>query len=190
MKKITFLATFLIALPLCADLRQQIESKTGWVGYSVPIAGKHTICSWHDWSQSISDGPYLQSSSALYVLYEVSGGHIESIRLSSPECGPMNKSMQWLEGVDPRESARFLRALIEGGNRSLAKKAVNALALHQGTADDLIDIARHNSSSKIRSMALFWVSRAAGDRAASVLKDAIDNDPEEDVKTKAVFGIA
>jgi len=190
MKKITFLATFLVALPLFADLRQQIESKTGWVGYSVPIAGTHTICSWDDWSQTISSGPCLRPSSALYVLYEVRTGHIESLRLSSPECAPINKSIQWLEGVNPRESARFLRAFIDGDDRSLAKKAVNALALHQGTADDLIDIARHNSSPKIRSMALFWVSKAAGDRAASVLKDAIDNDPEEDVKTKAVFGIS
>jgi HEAT repeat protein len=190
MKNITFLATLFLALPLHADLRQQIESKMGWVGYSVPISGRHTVCSWDDWSQNISDGPHLQPSSALYVLYEVRGGRIETMRLSSPECGPISRSIQWLEGVDPRESARLLRTLIENGDRSLAKKAVNALALHQGTVDDLIDIARHNSSPKVRSSALFWVSQAAGDRAAAVLKDAIDNDPEEDVKAKAVFGIA
>jgi HEAT repeat protein len=190
MKKITFLATLLLALPLHADLRQQIESKSGWVGYAVPISGQHTVCSWDDWSESISDGPHLQPSTALYVLYHVESGHIDGIRLSSPECGPLNRTVQWLDGVGVRDSASLLRRLIDADDRAVAKKAVNALALHQGTTDDLIDIARHNSSSKVRGMALFWISQAAGARAASVLKDAIDNDPEEDVKTKAVFGIS
>jgi HEAT repeat protein len=190
MKKIAFLAALLLAVPLYADLRQQIESAPGWAGYSVPISGRHTVCSWDNWSDSISDGPHLQASSALFVLYEVDGGRIQAIRLSSPECGPLSKSVRWLERVDPRESARLLRKLIDGADRSVAKKAVSALALHQGVADELIDVARHNPSAKIRSQALFWVSQAAGDRAASVLKDAVENDPEEDVKAKAVFGIS
>lgn len=190
MKKIAFLATLLLALPVHADLRQQIESKSGWVGYSVPIAGEHTICSWGGWSDSMSDGPHLAPSSALYVLYHVDGNHIDGIRLSSPQCGAVNRSVQWLDPVDPRESAKLLRKLIDAGDQAVATKAVNAFALHQGTMDELIDIARHNRSSKVRSSALFWVSQAAGERAASVLKDAIENDPEEDVKTKAVFGIS
>jgi hypothetical protein len=190
MKKITFLAALLLAAPVYADLRQQIESTTGWVGYSVPISGKHTVCSWDEWSDSSREARYLDSSSALFVLYEVSGGQIRTMRLSSPECGPTGKTVQWLQNVDPRESVRLLRKLIDGEDRSLAKKAVNALALHQGVADDLIEIARHNPTSKIRSVALFWVSQAAGDRAASVLKEAIENDPEEEVKAKAVFGIS
>src|SRR5713101_7545551 len=112
MKKITFLAALLLALPVHADLRQQIESKTGWVGYAVPISGEHTVCSWDGWSDSISNSSHLLPSSALYVLYQVSGGHIETIRLSSPECGPLNRSVEWLQNVDPRESARLLKALI------------------------------------------------------------------------------
>ena len=190
MKKITFLASLLVALPVFADLRQQVESAPGWAGYSVPITGHHTVCSWDNYSTSINDADELGPSTALYVLYEVEGNHIESIRLSSPECGPVRKSVRWIPNVDPRESARLLRSLIDGPDRDVAKKAITAFALHQGTTDDLIDIARHNGSSKVRSQALFWVSQAAGDRAASVLKDAIENDPEEDVKTKAVFGIS
>ena len=190
MKKIAFLAMLLLALPLHADLRQQIESKSGWVGYSVPIVGEHTVCSWDEWSESISDGPHLEPSTALYVLYHVERSHIDGIRLSSPQCGALNKSVQWIDAVDPRESAKLLRTLIDADDRPVAKKALTAFALHQGPTDDLIDIARHNGSSKVRSMALFWVSQAAGTRAASVLKDAINNDPEEEVKAKAVFGIS
>ena len=192
MKKITFLATLLIALPVLGDLRHDIESKSGWVAYSVPISGHHLVCSYDDYSESttFSGGFHRDESSALHVLYEVSGGRIESIRLSSPECPPWNKSVQWIQNVDPRESARLLKTLIESGDQRIAKKAVNALALHPGTVDDLIDIAHRHSSSKVRSMALFWISQEAGARAASVLKDAIENDPEDEVKAKAVFGIS
>jgi HEAT repeats len=190
MKTITFLATLLLALPLSADLRQQIESKSGWVGYSVPVTGHHLICSFDDGNSTISESPYMRESTALYVLYQVEGGHIDSLRMSSPECGALSPSVTWLSNVDPRESVRLLRALIDGDDRGVAKKAVTALALHVGTADDLIDIAKHHPTSKIRSQALFWVSLAAGARAASVLKDAIEHDPEDEVKTKAVFGIS
>ena len=190
MKKITFLATLLVAMPVWADLRQQIVSKSGWVGYAVPISGHHLVCSYDNYSETISSGDYRPESSMLWVLYNVSDGRIDTVRLSSPECGPLAKSVQWLEGVNPAESARLLKSLIDSDNRGVAKKAISALALHTGTVDDLIDIAKHNSSSKIRGQALFWVSQAAGIRAASVLKDAIESDPEEDVKTKAVFGIS
>lgn len=190
MKKISFLAALLITLPLFADLRQQIESKSGWVGYSVPVTGNHTICSWDDGNSTISDGPYLRASTALYVLFHVDGGRIDTLRMSSPECGAFSQSVTWVSNVDPRESVRFLRTLVDGDDHSIAKKAVTAIALQPGTVDDLIDIAKHNPAPKIRSQALFWISQAAGARAASVLKDAIDNDPEESVKTKAVFGIS
>jgi hypothetical protein len=66
-----------------------------------------------------------------------------SLRLSSPECGRASQSVRWLQNVDPRESAHLLRKVVEGEDRSVVKKAINALALHQGTADDLIEIARH-----------------------------------------------
>lgn len=191
MKKITFLATLLIAVPVLGDLRHEIESKSGWVGYTVPITGHHLVCSYDDWSDSISNGgTYHPESSALQVLYEVSGGRIESVRLTSPECPPSHRAVQWIANVDPRESARLLRSLVDSGDQRVAKKAIGALALHQGTVDDLIEIAHRNPSSKIRGQALFWISQAAGARAAAALKDAVENDPEDDVKAKAVFGIS
>ncbi|HSP15024.1 MAG TPA: HEAT repeat domain-containing protein [Thermoanaerobaculia bacterium] len=182
MKRI-LIAVFLVvlALPLHADLRQQIESRSGWVGYSVPISGNRSICS-HD------DGFVVERASSMYVLYHVSNGAIDSIRVSSPQCRS-DAPDQWLQNVDPRDSARLLRRLVDE-NGAVSRKAVTPLALQDGTVDDLIDIARHHSSARIRGTALFWVSQAAGDRAASVLKDAVENDPEEDVKARAVFGIS
>ena len=179
MKKIALLA-LLFALPLSADLRRDIESRSGWVGYSVAVPGDHWFCSW--------DGESHAGSSTMLVLYRVSGGAIQTISLSSPECD-RHEDAQWLQNVDPRESARLLRSLVDEKGAA-AKKAVTALALHEGTAGDLIDIARHHESASIRKSALFWVAQKAGQRAASVLKDAVDHDPEEKVKSAAVFGIS
>ncbi len=189
MKKVAFLLV-LSAIPLRADLVRQIESAAGWVGYAVPILdGRHFVCSW-DEGINIYDDDYRRRSSALHVFYQVEKGKVVSIRLSSPEC-TTSRPVQWLTGVDPKESVRYLLALVNRDDLSVAKKVVGALALHRDTPDDeLIVLAKRHPSAKIRSMALFWVSQRAGDKAAGVLRDAIDNDPEEDVRTKAVFGIS
>ena len=186
MKKIAFLLA-LFAFPLQADLRSQITAQNGWVAYAVPIAGNHRmVCSWGD-SWSINDGGSL-ASSELHVQYEVTERRITSVRLSSPEC-PERKAAVFLGRVDPRESVRLLVDLVET-NTEVGKKAVTALALHQGTEDELIRIAKNHRTSKMRSSALFWIGQAAGVKAASVLRDAVDNDPDAEVKTKAVFAIS
>ena len=190
MKKMAFLLV-LFVVPLRADLAGQIRAANGWVGYSVPIVdGRHLVCSWDEGINIHDDDDFRSRSSALYVLYEVDHGKVVSVRLSSPECRS-TRSNHWLVNIDPRESVRFLRSLIDDANdRGVAKKAVSALALHRDTVDQLIEIAKRHPVGKIRSSALFWVSQRAGERAAGVLRDAIDNDPEESVRTKAVFGIS
>jgi HEAT repeat protein len=187
MKKIAFLLA-LFALPLHADLRSQITAQNGWVAYAVPIAGDHRlVCSWGD-SWSINDGHGSLASSELHVQYEVTERRITSVRLSSPEC-PERKAAVFLGRVDPRESVRLLVDLVET-NTDVGKKAVTAIALHEGTEEDLIRIAKNHRTSKMRSSALFWIGQAAGKKAASVLRDAVDNDPDAEVKTKAVFAIS
>ena len=189
MRKIAFLLV-LFAVPLQADLASQVRAANGWVGYSVPIIdGRHYVCSW-DESINIVSGvdDYQPRSSALHVLYQVERGKVLSVRLSSPECRS-TRQVQWIPGVDPRESVRFLLSLVNA--EESGKKAIGALALHRDTPDeDLIALARRHRDSKIRSNALFWISQRAGDKAAGVLRDAIDNDPDADVQTKAVFGIS
>jgi HEAT repeat protein len=186
MKKLALLLP-LLALPLHADLASDIRSSSGWVGYSVPIEGRHTICSsthtvvnrYDDW-----DTP----ASALLVMYRVEGGVMEAMRLASPECRDI-PPVRWLPNVDPRESIRLLEALIDT-DTSVGKKAVTALALHRDAQENLLRLARRHPSSKVRGQALFWVGQRAGTRAAETLSDAVDNDPDEDVKAKAVFGIS
>jgi HEAT repeat protein len=187
MNKLAFLA-LVIALPLRADLGSEVRSAPGWVGYTVPIIeGRHVVCSWDD-SMSINHD-YNRPASALVILFEVADGDVQNVRLASPEC-PSTKSVRWIPSVDPKESVRFVNSLIERDRLSVGKKALTALALQRGTADDLIRFARDHRSAKVRGHALFWVSQQAGERAASVLRRAVDDDPETDVKEKAVFGIS
>lgn len=56
--------------------------------------------------------------------------------------------------------------------------------------DDVIAIAKHDAEPHVRAQALFWLSQAAGRKAAGALRDAIENDPDNDVKQKAVFGVS
>lgn len=176
MRKTAFLFAFLAAAPLLADLRSDVLASSGWVGWSVPVAeGRHTLCSW--------DMP----ASALIVLLRVEAGSVVNVRLSSPECrGP--EDVRWIRSVEPRESRRFLRQLADGG--PVGKKAVTALALHEESEQELIELARRHHSRDIRGAALFWVGQRAGSRAVETLRDAVDNDPDAAVKAKAVFGIA
>jgi HEAT repeat protein len=187
MNKLAFLF-LLAALPLRADLSSEVRSAPGWVGYAVPITdGKHFFCSWDD-VQSINYDEH-RVSSALFILYEVIDGEISSVRLGSPEC-PSNRQVRWIRNVDPAESVRFVTSLIQNGDSSVAKKALVALAMHRGTTDQLIRFARDHKIAKVRGQALFWVSQKAGERAASVLRNAVDSDPDTKVKEQAVFGIS
>ena len=186
MRTLAFL-TLLLALPLQADLASQVRSTDGWAAYSVPIAdGRHVLCSWD--SVTITGPDWDTPASALLVMFRVANGEVETVRLSSPECRATHE-VRWIANVDPKESVRVLRMLVDG-NSSVAKKAVTALALHADAEEEMLWLARRHPSSKIRSSALFWVGQRAGRRAAETLRDAVDHDPEADVKAKAVFGIA
>jgi hypothetical protein len=180
MNRIAFLIA-LVALPLHADLASDIRAADGWVGYSVPLSeGQHNFCSW--------DAGDFTPASALTILYRIEKREIVSMKLSSPEC-PATHEVRWLPSVDPAESLRLLRVLVDS-DRSIGKKAVTALALHEGSEEELLWLARRHPSAAIRSSSLFWVGQVAGRRAAATLRDAVDHDPDEDVKEKAVFGIS
>jgi hypothetical protein len=51
-------------------------------------------------------------------------------------------------------------------------------------------VAHNDSSPRVRGQALFWLAQKAGQKmAASAISDAIANDPETEVKKKAVFAL-
>ena len=56
--------------------------------------------------------------------------------------------------------------------------------------DTLIDLARNDPASNVRGQALFWLGQKAGARAVGALGHAVDDDPDHDVRIKAVFAIS
>ena len=42
----------------------------------------------------------------------------------------------------------------------------------------------------MRSQALFWLAQKAGNKAMATIADAIDHDPDTEVKKKAVFALS
>ena len=56
--------------------------------------------------------------------------------------------------------------------------------------DELIHVAKGDSSSRVRGQALFWLAQKAGRKVAGAISDAIENDPDTEVKKKAVFALS
>jgi hypothetical protein len=179
------------------DLKRQIESsgastERAWVGYTIPLARGRRVevcCSLDDDNINIRTSEDALSDDAA-ILYRVADGRILSIRVfSSCAISAHGASITWIEGVDSRASVEMLFAMAKS-NGPLSHKAVFALGLHEGGTDDLIDLARHSETSKLRSDALFWLAQSAGEKAAATLREAVDNDPDDEVRAKAVFGIS
>jgi hypothetical protein len=54
----------------------------------------------------------------------------------------------------------------------------------------VVAVAHNDSSARVRGQALFWLAQKAGQKMAeSSIRDAIANDPETDVKKRAVFAL-
>ena len=65
------------------------------------------------------------------------------------------------------------------------------MALHRDTAAAaaILDLAK-NGTPRLRQRALFWIARRAESQAAGIITQAIDNDPDVEVKKQAVFALS
>ena len=168
--------TVLAMLLLLADLRTDIQAKSGFVAFRIPTTGENHVC----WGSGLDSEPY--------AVFEVENGRIIDLRLSSPGCDEFRNVM--LLQPAGKESVALLRELVDG-ERRIGKRAINALGMHRDFPDeDLINIARRHASADVRSQAIFWVGQRAGRKSAAALRDSVDNDPDAEVRTKAVFAIS
>ncbi|HLW79765.1 MAG TPA: HEAT repeat domain-containing protein [Terriglobia bacterium] len=108
------------------------------------------------------------------------------------------KSAFWLGVARGRRGYEVLDRLVRhDASDSFRDKAVFALFVSKEpkATDTIIEVARSDSSSHVRGQALFWLAQKAGrkaeaDKATSAIRQAIDNDPETEVKKKAVFALS
>jgi len=72
------------------------------------------------------------------------------------------------------------------------RQAVFGLALRRSpqALNVIVGVAHNDKSSGVRGQALFWLAQRAGQKVAeSAINNAIANDPETEVKKKAVFAL-
>lgn len=177
-----------------------------WVGYAMPAAkpGSNSCC-WNDHSYGCSlEGSRgvstidsakstpsravkLEGSTEIAVLVRVNGGQAEKISVFSIDCelDAGGLPFVWLTGVGTGESAAFLEA-------SEPKGALVALAMQGGKEAEtsLIRLARESQTSHRRGEALFWLAQRASVKAVGAISEAIENDPDTDVKKRAVFALS
>jgi HEAT repeat protein len=74
----------------------------------------------------------------------------------------------------------------------LRRRAVGGLAQRNDpkALNFLVGVAHNDKSPHVRGQALFWLAQRAGQKVAeAAINDAIANDPETEVKKKAVFAL-
>jgi len=94
--------------------------------------------------------------------------------------------------ADPAADQALEDLLAPGQAETVRRQAIFGLAQRNNTrALNLLTAAAHNDRSpRIRGEALFWLAQRAGRKVAeSAINDAIANDPETEVKKKAVFAL-
>lgn len=166
-----------------------------WIGYRIRIAGGHRSMDCVDRSHVA-----LEPAGELAILARFESGTLLRLRTATPDCeiDAGGVPVVWFDGVKPDDSAAWLTSIINAtpapGERfdRIVKPAASALAMHEGTAAtrSLVAMARDHAVSKMRADALFWLSQRAGDQALSAISEAIDRDPDTDVKKRATFALS
>ena len=166
-----------------------------WVGYRLTIARGHRSMDCFDRTKIA-----LESATEILVLARLEAGTIVRLRTATPDCeiDAGGVPVVWLDSVKPDESVAWLTSLVNtipaSGERfdRVVQPAVVALAMHDGAAAtrSLVAIARDHAISKMRSDALFWLGQRAGNQAAAAIAEAIDRDPDTEVKKRAVFALS
>lgn len=203
---------------LAGVVRTLSASTTGvaWIGYAVPVTeGDHDMCCWGDGGRGRLGGCrlepgetgesrrlsppagaiQLEPARALVVMLRIEAGRVERIRNFSESCtlDAGGRTVHWLIGVRPAESVALLGGYVQSAEaRRIESGAVSAIAMHAApqALDWLLAVARSGATARQRSDALFWLSQRAGQRAVGAISEAIEKDPDTEVKKRAVFALS
>ena len=167
-----------------------------WIGYRIRIAGGHRSMDCLDRTRIA-----LEPAAEISILARYEGTVVTRLRTATPDCeiDAGGLPVTWLDNVKVDDGAAWLAGLINAdtgaGERfnRVAKPAIVALGMHEGTAASraLVAIARTHPMSNTRNDALFWLSQRAGDQfAVATILEAIDRDPDTDIRKRAVFALS
>jgi len=100
----------------------------------------------------------------------------------------------WIGSTRGAHGLDVLLALIQSDqDQEFLEQAIFAVSQneeHQRAFDELVRLARQDARHEVREQSLFWLAQEAGHKAAGTITDAIENDPDTDVKKKAVFALS
>ena len=99
----------------------------------------------------------------------------------------------WLGNARGRRGFEIVSRIVrEDPSDKLREHAIFALteSKEPQALDVVVGVAHNDKSPRVRGQALFWLAQRAGQKVAeSAINDAIANDPETEVKKKAVFAL-
>lgn len=118
---------------------------------------------------------------------------LEALAAPSQPEALRRKAIFWLGNARGRRGYEVVSRIVhEDSNDKIREHAVFALTQSKepGAIPAVIRAARDDKVARVRGQALFWLAQRAGKQVAtSELSHAIENDPETEVKKKAVFGL-
>jgi hypothetical protein len=198
-----------VARAVTAIVKAQAEP--AWIGYEVPALNNDAFGRGDGWSERCRleqqrvdpatnaplPGPIrLEPAANLMVLVRVHANEIQRVRTLSGDCqvDAGGLPFYWLGDVNAAQSVEFLKTLITRSPNSVthdhSESALSAMALHRDPAASaaIVDLAK-NGSPRLRQRALSWVARRAESQAIGIISQAIDNDPDVEVKRQAVSAL-
>lgn len=195
-----------VARAIAAIVKTQAEP--AWIAYAVPALNNDAFGRGDGWSERCRleqqridpatkaplPGPIkLEPAANLLVLVRVQSNEIQRVRTFSGDCQVDAGGLQvyWLGDVNAAQSVEFLRTLVAGNAaRDHSESALSAIALHRDAAASgaIVDLAK-NGSPRLRQRALVWIARRAESQAVGIISQAIDSDPDVEVKRQAVSAL-
>lgn len=146
----------------------------------------------------LAQGPIkLEGSDQLVVLFRIVDRQVERVRTYSEDCAldAGGRTVHWLQNARPADSVALLASLIdsepERKNR-ITNAALAAISQHAepSSVPTIERLARSHATAGVRGEALFWLAQMAGEKVAGTITGAIDNDPDTEVKRRAVFALS
>lgn len=199
-----------VARAIAAIVKAQVEP--AWIGYAVPALNNDSFGRGDGWSERCRleqqrldpatnaplRGPIrLEPAPNVMVLVRLQANEIQRVRTLSGDCQVDAGGLQvyWLGDVNAAQSIEFLKTLVanpvtNNAARDHSESALSAMALHRDAAASaaILDLAK-NGAPRLRQRALVWIARRAETQALGIISQAIDNDPDVEVRRQAVSAL-
>ena len=163
------------------------QNDPAWIGYTVPSTpGEPEGCRG---TTVFLEGPRQQ-----VLLFRIEARQVDRVRAFPVDCQVDGGGLRlyWLTGVKPAESVALLDSLMNDSRDRIREQAASALARAEdpSAVNVLLRAAQQDKSPRVRGQALTSVAqRAGGQIPESVIREAIEKDPDTEVKKKAVFAL-